>query len=101
MDLYRLLRTGGNAPAVPLDELAEETDRVLAAVRRLPSPPRLSEELEQDPRSIVDDALRAYGCYHKRPAAVRRGDRIFHEDRNLLLFYGNRLRGYDLGRALA
>ncbi len=101
MDLYRLLRTGGHAPAVPLDELAEETSRVLGAVRRLPSPPRLSEELEQDPRTIIDDALRAYACYHTRPAAVRRGDRIFHEDRNLLLYYGNRLRGYDLGRALA
>lgn len=101
MDLYRLLRTGGHAPAVPVDELASETGRVLGAIRDLPNGPRLSEELSRDPRSIVDDALRAYACYHVRPAAVRRGDRIFHEDRNLLLYYGNRLRGYDLGRALA
>ena len=101
MDLYRLLRTGGHAPAVPVDELASETGRILGAVRDLPNGPRLSEELSRDPRSIVDDALRAYACYHVRPAAVRRGDRIFHEDRNLLLYYGNRLRGYDLGRALA
>jgi hypothetical protein len=51
--------------------------------------------------TVIDDALRAFGCYHTRQALVRRGDRIFHEDRNLLYYYANRLRGYDLGRRLA
>ena len=31
-----------------------------------------------------------------RPAAARRGDRVFHDDRELLLYYGNRLNAYDL-----
>ena len=102
VDLYRLLRTGGDSPSVPASELCAETERVLSAMRELPGGPRLGAELAQrDVSAIVDDALRHFGTYHTRPAALRRGDRIFHEDRNLLLYYGNRLRGYDLGRALS
>ena len=63
--------------------------------------PVLGTDLQSgDIQEIVGDALKHFSIYHARPAAVRRGDRVFHEDRNLLLFYGNRLRGYDLGRAL-
>jgi glycerol-3-phosphate O-acyltransferase len=100
MDLYRLLRTGGRSPAVPVQELAVETERVLGALRSLPRAPKLSDELGMSPEGIIDDALRAFGTYHSHPAAIRRGDRVFHEDRNLLYYYGNRLRGYDLGRTL-
>jgi glycerol-3-phosphate O-acyltransferase len=101
-DIYRLLRTGGDSPSVPASELVAETERVLEAVRSLPEGPRLGGELAAaDADEIVDDALRHFATYHTRPAALRRGDRIFHEDRNLLVYYGNRLRGYDLGRRLS
>lgn len=101
LDLYRLLRTGGTVPSVPVTELADETERVLTAVRALHDGPRLAEELAQgDVLAIIADALRYFGTYHTQPAAVRRGDRIFHQDRNLLYYYGNRLRGYELGRRL-
>lgn len=99
MDLYRLLRTGGRSPSVQLGDLAQETERVIAALRSSERGPRLSDELARDARAVIDDALRAFGSYHTHPAAVRRGDRVFHEDRNLLYYYGNRLRGYDLARA--
>lgn len=99
MDLYRLLRTGGRSPSVTRADLARETERVIDALRRSPRGPRLADELSRDPELVVDDALRAYGSYHAHPAAVRRGERVFHEDRNLLLYYGNRLRGYDLSRS--
>jgi len=101
MDLYRLLRTGGKSPCVGLVELATETERVIGVLRALPNAPRLSDELAKSPLDVVDDAIRHFRTYHKRPAAIRRGERIFHEDRNLLLYYGNRLRGYDLERKLA
>ena len=102
MDLYRLLRTGGRLAAFPMAELHRETERVLGAIQGLDAPPRLSERLAAgDIRDIVADALKHYAIYHSRTAAVRRGDRVFHQDRNLLLYYGNRLRGYDLGRKLA
>jgi glycerol-3-phosphate O-acyltransferase len=100
LDLYRLLRTGGRSPCVSASDLALETERVLAALDSVPNPPRKSGELSRDPASIVSDALRYFASFHTRPAAVRRGERIFHEDRNLLLFYANRLRGYDVGRRL-
>jgi len=101
MDLYRVLRTGGRSPCVTVNELAQETDRIVAALKQLPAPPRLSDELTRGPTATIEDALRHFGSYHMHPAAVRRGDRVFHEDRNLLYYYGNRLRGYDLGRRLS
>ncbi|MCC6995078.1 MAG: 1-acyl-sn-glycerol-3-phosphate acyltransferase [Deltaproteobacteria bacterium] len=101
MDLYRLLRTGGRSPSVTATDLARETERVIGALSRSTRGPRLSDELSSDPAAVVDDALRAFGSYHTHAAAVRRGDRVFHENRNLLLYYGNRLKGYDLGRNLA
>jgi glycerol-3-phosphate O-acyltransferase len=101
-DLYRLLRTGGQASSFPMGEVHREVDRVLGALRDgngIRS--RLDTVVEGgDTQAIVADALRAFSIYHARPAATRRGDRVFHEDRNLLLYYGNRLRGYDLGRRL-
>ena len=101
MDLYRLLRTGGKSPCVPFLDLCRETERVIDALRASGTGPRLSEELHKGAEAVVDDAIRAFGSYHSHPAAVRRGDRVFHEDRNLLLYYGNRLAGYDLRRAAA
>lgn len=101
MDRYRLLRTGGASPSIPMDEVCTATDRVLGALGELPVAPHLGDEVARnDVRGVVDDALRHYDCYHLHPAATRRGDRVFHEARNLLLYYGNRLRGYDLGRSL-
>ncbi len=101
VDRYRLLRTGGSSPCFTLGELGGEIDQLISTLSSLPKGPRLGHELAStDAAPIIDDALQAYGCYHLHPALERRGDRVFHEDRNLLLYYGNRLRGYDLGRAL-
>jgi glycerol-3-phosphate O-acyltransferase len=101
LDLYRLLRTGGSLPSLEISELAEQVERVTAALRDNPNGPRLGRELEQsDARMIIDDALRYFGTYHTQPAAIRRGSRFVHQHRNLLLYYGNRLNGYDLGRRL-
>jgi hypothetical protein len=87
---------------VPAPELCAETERVLDALRGEGDRPRLGPDLShRDTSAIVDDALRHFGSYHTHPAAVRRSDRIFHEDRGLLYYYGNRLRGYDLGRRLS
>ncbi len=102
MDPYRLLRTGGTADSFPMSEVHSEVERVLAAVRDLPEPPALEAIIQRgDVPDIVNDALKHFAIYHTLDAAERRGDRVFHHDRNLLRFYGNRLRGYDLGRTLA
>lgn len=102
MDLYRLLRTGGANPSFPMEQVHAETERVLAGLEQVADAPLWGDELKgEDVQEIVADALKHYSIYHTNPAAVRRGDRLFHKDPNLLLFYGNRLRGYDLGRILA
>jgi glycerol-3-phosphate O-acyltransferase len=97
LDLYRLLRTGGTQPSVQLSELAPEVERVVDRLRARQGGPRLGVELAQrDARVIIDDALRHFQSYHTQPAAVRRGERVLHRDRNLLYYYGNRLRHYGL-----
>jgi glycerol-3-phosphate O-acyltransferase len=103
LDLYRLLRTGGQLASLPMQELHQEVENVLTALSGGEGTrPRLDPLLQEgDVQAIVVEALRAFGTYHSRPAATRRGDRVFHEDRNVLFYYGNRLRGYDLGRKLS
>ncbi|MCC6750990.1 MAG: 1-acyl-sn-glycerol-3-phosphate acyltransferase [Deltaproteobacteria bacterium] len=99
LDLYRILATGGQTPSFSMHELYLETDRLIATLKTLPGGPRLAEELlTGDAQDVVGDALKHFAIYHTHAAAVRRGDRVFPEDRNLLLYYGNRLNGYDLGR---
>ena len=101
LDIYRLLRSGGETPSFPMAEVHAETERVLAALKEADNPPQFGPDLRTtDIQEIVSDALKHFAIYHTQPAAVRRGDRVFHEDRNLLLYYGNRLRGYDLGRRM-
>lgn len=94
MDLYRLLRTGGAEPSFPLTDVYERLEDTLVHVRdqEAKGRVRLDETLARgDPVAILGEALAHLGTYHRRPAMVRRGDRLFHEDRNLLLYYGNRL----------
>jgi glycerol-3-phosphate O-acyltransferase len=99
LDLYRLLRTGGALPWIGASELAGEVDGVRTTLRGLAGGPRLDRALEsRDARAIVDDALRHFATYHTTAALVRRGEQIYHRDRNLLLYYSGRLRGYDLRR---
>jgi glycerol-3-phosphate O-acyltransferase len=99
MDVYRLLRTGGAVESLPLSEAHERVDRMLGALRALAADgrARLDDTVAgRDATKVIDEALAHLGCYHRRPAVARRGDRLFHVDRNLLLYYQNRLSGFDL-----
>jgi glycerol-3-phosphate O-acyltransferase len=100
LDLYRLLRTGGAQPSVLLSELAPEVERTLATLRACATPPRLGVELgRRDATAIIDDALRHFQTYHTEPAALRSGERVIHQNRNLLYYYSNRLAHYGLAQA--
>ena len=107
LDLYRMLRTGGEVASFPMQEVHAGVERALRPLKeRSPNGdvpwPRLAPVLQgDDVQAIVAEGLKYFGIYHTRPPARRRGDRVFHEDRNLLLYYGNRLRGYELERAVA
>jgi glycerol-3-phosphate O-acyltransferase len=97
LDLYRVLRTGGEAASFPMPDVHLEVECLLAALRARGDGPRLHAPPGADAEAIVHDGLRYFATYHTQPAAARRGDRVFHVDRNLLLYYGNRLQGYELG----
>ena len=97
LDLYRLLRTGGREESLPLADAYARVGRLLDGLRAAAArgAVRLSPSIARgEAERVVDQALVHFGSYHKRPALVRRGDRLFHEDRNLLLFYQNRLEGF-------
>ena len=98
IDLYRLLRTGGSEESFALPDAYRRVDQCLAVVRKLEQQGRLKIDQtlkDKDTVAVVSEALAHLGSYHHRPALKRRGDRLFHVDRNLLLFYQNRFEGFD------
>ncbi len=102
LDLYRLLRLGGKHESLPLDAVYQSVDRAVAGVKELAAEGRfrIDETLAKgDVVSVVSEALAHLSGYHSRPALQRRGDRLYHNNRALLLYYGNRLDGLvDLER---
>jgi glycerol-3-phosphate O-acyltransferase len=101
MDLDRLLRTGGAEESMPLTEAYARVERALDGLRARAAAGevRLDASLgEKDTVALVNEALAHLRSYHRQPALVRRGDRLFHVDRNLLLYYQNRLDGLKLGQ---
>ena len=99
LDLYRLLRTGGDEESIVLTDLYAAVEKLLERVRALAERGgiRLDPRLEGVPVSeVVADALRHFGTYHTHAVVERRGDRVFAGDMNLLYFYHNRLDAYGL-----
>jgi glycerol-3-phosphate O-acyltransferase len=99
MDLYRLLRTGGEAESVRLPEAYGRIERTLTALRQIEQEGRLKLDAilkRRDTAFVVSEALAHFKSFHRRPALVRRGDRLFHIDRNLVLYYQNRLANFRL-----
>ena len=99
LDLYRLLRTGGPEESLPMTEAYERVERMLKILRRQEQNHclKLDESLKRkDTLAIVGEAMAHLTSYHRSPALIRRGDRLFHKDRNLLLYYQNRLAGFGL-----
>ena len=99
VDFYRVLRTGGSEESIPMTEAYSRVDRILGILRNFEQDNRLrvDESIKgKDTGAVVGEALAHLKSYHRRPALLRRGDRLFHIDRNLLLYYHNRLTGFGL-----
>lgn len=102
MTLLRLLRTGGAEDDLELSAVYRETDRLLIELRKMAADRqiRLAEDLSGlGPEDVIADGLSKFAIYHSRAAAVRKGDRLIPQDRNLLFYYQNRLEGYGLDAA--
>ena len=101
--LVRLIRVGARHDALELREVYQETARLLTELNGLADRGgiRLGPGLAgAEAEDVVTDGLKHFAIYHQTPAAVRRGDRLFAQDRTLLFYYQNRLEGYRLDRAL-
>ncbi|MFO1464232.1 MAG: 1-acyl-sn-glycerol-3-phosphate acyltransferase [bacterium] len=99
LDLYRLLRTGGSQASLPLTEAYRRLQECLRALRGLEKGGalRLDPSLrDSDPVALLGDALAHLTSYHKHPVLERRGDRLFHFDRQLIFYYQNRLSFVEL-----
>ena len=94
MDFYRLLRTGGAQPSLPLTEAYRRLRRQHAALLALAKSGKIRVDAKlraQDPVALLSDALAHFKSYYRHPVLERRGDRLFHEDWKLLFYYQNRL----------
>lgn len=97
LDLYRLLRTGGAELSLPMGQVHQRVRHYLRAARAERDRGRLLLDgmlRDGDEASVTAHALKLFGSYHRRPALTRRGDRLFHDERKLLLYYQNRLEGW-------
>ena len=100
MDVYRLLRTGGGEESMPLTDAYARVERTLESLRRHADGGRVRLDgslRDKDTVALVNEALAHLRSYHRQPALTRKGDRLFHVDRNLLLYYQNRLADLPLG----
>lgn len=98
MSVLRLIRTGGEEDDLDVGTVYAETQRLLGELKALEAKRciRLSPALSTSADEVVSDALARFSTYHTRQAFERTGDRIVPLDRNLLLYYQNRLEGYGL-----
>ncbi len=97
LDLFRLLRTGGAEESFSLQEVYGRIERTLTTARSLAQQGQLKLDktlADKDTVAVASEALAHLGSYHRKPALERRGDRLFHQDRKLLLYYQNRLSGF-------
>lgn len=103
MDLYTFLRVPQTDP-LPMETVLAEAERVRDLLVRLSDRGGilLGSQVRKGPvDSVVASALRYFGMYHKRPVLLREADGVHVSDMKLLLYYHNRLTGFDLERQLA
>ena len=90
-DLYQRLRHPRRL-AVDAATLARRVDAIKVAIVDAPALGRLSQRVaSMEGEEIVADALAAFSGYHTHPAAERSGSLVELVDRELILYYRNRL----------
>ncbi|MCA9671631.1 MAG: 1-acyl-sn-glycerol-3-phosphate acyltransferase [Myxococcales bacterium] len=102
LSIYRLLQTGGETRSLRIEEVHQATARRVGEIAALADAgPRLGSDVKGvAAETVVDDALEHFAIYHRRPAARRRGDRVFLDNRNLVAYYANRVAPYWDANAL-
>ena len=99
LDLYKLLRAGGEEPDVPLADIYRRMESILKKLRRMSDLGRIRLDKTLscgDTVLVMGEALAHFQSFHQQAAMVRHGDRLCHRDRNLIYYYRNRLTGFGL-----
>lgn len=100
-DLYSFLRTAREDRLIKYDEFVEACERVRTAIMELNKQGKIqvAQNLQGDIHYVVEHGINNLGVYHsKRPLErTPKGD-ITSDDMKLLLFYHNRLDGYQLAQ---
>ena len=102
MDLYRLLRTV-KEDDLPLREVYESMEKVLARIKKMVANGDicLDEHIKNlSVDAICDEALKHFRIYHSKVALLRQGDHLYPQDPDLLFYYSNRLKNYELEKGM-
>jgi len=103
LDLYGLLRLPEEERVIPLADYLQMVDRALSRLRALADAGKvhLASHLDNDTRTLVQHGIKNLGIYHaKRPLRWQDESFLRSESMNLLYYYHNRLKGYELERYL-
>jgi len=103
LDLYTFLRVRADEP-LSLETVYREVDLVRGQLLRKADQGAVllgGQVRKNSVEGIVAGALRYFGMYHQRPVLVREGGGLRITDMKLLLYYHNRLVGFDLERTPA
>jgi len=99
LDLYNLLRLPEDDQIIPYAEFRLVFEKLLRRVHEMYNNGEVSVSpyLTGDPDKIINHGLANVGMYHaKRPLIKNKNGDISTQDLNLLLYYHNRLVGYNL-----
>ena len=98
LDTWRLVRVDPSHRLLARGAVLARIERVMAALRRMASQDRIRVSLPHSAERVLDTAVARFGSFHTRPALRHSGGALL-VDPELLLFYRNRLVGYDLETA--
>jgi glycerol-3-phosphate O-acyltransferase len=104
LDLFRLLRVLGPQASVSFAELEPQLELVLSALEAAAQRGELvlSPQLHAaDPRRVLEQGVATLSAYHREPVLRRHEHTLQVIQPKLLVYYQNRLHGFDLPEARA
>ncbi|MBM4387340.1 MAG: 1-acyl-sn-glycerol-3-phosphate acyltransferase, partial [Deltaproteobacteria bacterium] len=98
-DLFKFLRDEAYNMSVPFEEAERALQGILERLGKMEKSGGV--KLEETVRNgsafdVLMNAVKYFGLYHKKPVIVRKGNRLFTMEPDLLYYYRNRLSGYGL-----
>ncbi|WP_372370579.1 1-acyl-sn-glycerol-3-phosphate acyltransferase [Candidatus Uabimicrobium sp. HlEnr_7] len=99
MDFYRLLFTGGEKEYYTVDEVLEPLKVFMVELRKLEEKNEIfiDERLKDaDAEVILNHALKRFRVYHNKPSIIKKNEKIYINNCNLIYYYNTRLMDYGI-----